>query len=206
MVEVQRGDLVGQYIGSTEDKTAAKIKEATGGVLFVDEAYRLTPRSETVDYGRIAINQLMAAMEKGDPVMIFAGYPKEMSEFVKANPGLNSRIKYKFDFNDYSVPELGEILNNSVNESGYVYKGSNLVSILEKETTAEIRSQQNGRLVKNILAEAIINLSNRLSFEETGEDLVTLDDEDFIQACNLFCRPVNLINLTTEEQNENGKK
>ena len=61
VVEVQRGDLVGQFLGSTEDKTANKINEAKGGVLFVDEAYRLTPRSSNVDYGRIAINQLMAA-------------------------------------------------------------------------------------------------------------------------------------------------
>lgn len=81
VIEVQRGDLVGQYLGSTEEKTSAKIKEAKGGVLFVDEAYRLTPRSTSEDYGRIAINQLMAVMEKGDPVMIFAGYPAEMKEF-----------------------------------------------------------------------------------------------------------------------------
>mgnify|MGYP002260306694 FL=1 len=82
VVEVQRGDLVGQFLGSTEEKTVNKINEAKGGVLFVDEAYRLTPRSSNVDYGRIAINQLMAAMEKGDPVMFFAGYPNEMKEFL----------------------------------------------------------------------------------------------------------------------------
>ena len=51
VVEVQRGDLVGQFLGSTEDKTANKINEAKGEVLFVDEAYRLTPRSSNVDYG-----------------------------------------------------------------------------------------------------------------------------------------------------------
>ncbi|XP_068739351.1 uncharacterized protein [Montipora capricornis] len=71
VIEVQTGDLVGQYLGSTEEKTSATIKEAKGGVVFVDEAYRLTPRSTSVDYGRIAINQLMAVMEKGDQVMIF---------------------------------------------------------------------------------------------------------------------------------------
>ena len=114
MVEVQRGDLVEQYISSTEEKTAGKISEAKEGVLFVDEAYRLTPRTEAVDYGRIAINQLMAAMEKGDPLMIFAGYPKEIGEFLKAYPGPSSRVKYKFAFTDYSVPELGEILHNSL--------------------------------------------------------------------------------------------
>ena len=92
VVEVQRGDLVGQFLGSTEDKTA-KINEAKGRVLFVDEAYSQMSRSSNVDYGRIPINQLMAAMEKGDPVMIFAGYPNEMKKFLKSNPGLDSPIK-----------------------------------------------------------------------------------------------------------------
>jgi hypothetical protein len=69
---------VGQYVGLTEEKTKNKICEAKCGVLFIDEAYRLTPRRDNVDYGRIAINQLMASMEKGDPVMTFAGYPKDM--------------------------------------------------------------------------------------------------------------------------------
>ena len=202
MVEVQRGDLVEQYISSTEEKTAGKISEAKGGVLFVHEASRLTPRTEAVDYVCIAINRLMAAMEKGDPTMIFAGYPKEIGEFLKANPGLNSRVKYKFAFTDYSVPELGEILYNSLKESGFFYKGSNLFSILEAETTQQIHSQQNGRLIKNISAEAIINQSNRLPFKDSGEALVTLKDEDFVQACRLFCKP----NLTCENQNRNGER
>ena len=77
VVEVQRVDLVGQYLGATEQKTNAKIREAKGGVLFMDKAYRLMPQSEKVDYGRVAINQFMSTMESGDPVMIFAGYPKE---------------------------------------------------------------------------------------------------------------------------------
>ena len=92
MVEVQRGDLVGQFLGSTEQKTANKIEEAKRGILFVHEAHRLTPRSSGIDYGRIAINQLMAAMEKGDLVMIFAGYPAEMKDFLNSNPELKSRI------------------------------------------------------------------------------------------------------------------
>ncbi|XP_029183504.2 uncharacterized protein LOC114951485 [Acropora millepora] len=188
VVEVQRGDLVGQFLGSTEDKTANKINEAKGGVLFVDEAYRLTPRSSNVDYGRVAINQLMAAMEKGDPVMIFAGYPNEMKEFLKSNPGLDSRIKYKFTFPDYSVQELATILDNGIRDSGYRYSGqTSLAEIIESETTAAIRSQQNGRLAKNIVSEAIINLSSRLSFADDGVKLVTLQAEDFIQACRVFC-------------------
>jgi len=87
VIEVQRGDLVGKYLGSTEKKTPGKVKEAEGGVLFVDKAYRFTPRSTGVDYGRTAINQLIAVIEKGDPVMIFASYPAEMKEFCRAHPG-----------------------------------------------------------------------------------------------------------------------
>lgn len=116
VVKVQRRDLVGQFLGSTEEKTANKIEEAKGGVLFVDEAYRLTPRSSGTDNGRIAINQLMAAMEKGDPVMIFPGYPVEMKEFLKSNPGLKPRIKYKFNFPNYSVSELATILENGITD------------------------------------------------------------------------------------------
>lgn len=188
VIEVQRGDLVGQYLGSTEEKNPAKIKEAKGGVLFVDEAYRLTPRSTGVDYGRIAINQLMAVMEKGDPVMIFAGYPAEMKEFLSVNPGLSSIIKYKLTFPNYSVEEMATILENGIRESGYRYEGENsLADILEKETTKEVRNQQNGRLAKNILGEAIINLSSRLSFEDDGARLVTLGDEDVIHGCRAFC-------------------
>lgn len=94
VIEVQRGDLVGKYLASTEENTPGKVKEAKGGVLFVDEAYRFTPRSTGVDYGRTAINQLMAVMEKkDDQVMIFTGYPAEMKEFLGANPGFRFKNK-----------------------------------------------------------------------------------------------------------------
>ncbi|CAH3162434.1 unnamed protein product [Porites lobata] len=164
VVEVQRGDLAGQFLGSTEQKTANKIEEAKRGILFVHEAHRLTPRSSGMDYGRIAINQLMVAMEKGDLVMIFAGYPAEMKDFLNSNPELKSRIKYKFNFPDYSISELATILENGTGDSGFRFGGeTSLVEILQQETTVHIRSKQNGRLAKNIVAEAVINLSNRLS-------------------------------------------
>ena len=150
MVEVQEGDLTGQFLGSTEEKTANKIEEAKGGVVFVDKAYPLTPRSSGTDYGRIAINQLMAAMQKGDAVMIFAGYPAKMTDFLNSNPGLKSRIKYKFNFPDYSVSELATIFENGIADSGFRLGGkTSLVEILEQETTVQIRSEQNGRLAKN---------------------------------------------------------
>ena len=104
------------------NKDPEKINEAKGGVLFVDEAYRLTPpRSDSIDYGRVPINQLMAAMEQGDPVMIFAGYVSELTKFFNSNLGLKSRIKYKFTFPDYSVAELEQILIKEIEGSSQHY-------------------------------------------------------------------------------------
>jgi len=106
--------------------------------------------------------------------MIFAGYPAEMKEFLKSNPRLKSRIEYKFNFPDYSVGKLATILENGITDSGFCFGGeTSLVEILEQETTVQIRSEQNGRLAKNIVAEAVINLSNRLSFTDDGVKLVT---------------------------------
>ena len=109
IIEVQRSDLVGQYLGSSTEKKCAKIDEARGGVLFVDEAYRLIPSAGGKDFCREAIEELMAVMEDGDTVMIFAGYEKEMDKFLDVNPGLRSRIYRKFIFPDYSTDELQQI-------------------------------------------------------------------------------------------------
>ena len=185
VTEVQRGDLVGQYLGATEGKCADVLKAARGGVLFIDEAYRLTPRSES-DYGRIAINQLMSAMEKGDPVMIFAGYKNEMSSFVKVNPGLKSRIRYYFDFPDYSLEELEQIMLNKISDSGYRYEGKKIAQILGDYTSQEIRQEQNARLITNLLSEAVVNLSSRLSLTSEGPGLVTITDQDIQNACEML--------------------
>ena len=82
-MEVQRSDLTGQYFGSTTDKKKEKILEARGGVLFIDEAYRLIPSAGGKDFGCEAIEELMAVMEDGDPVMIFAGYADKMEKSLR---------------------------------------------------------------------------------------------------------------------------
>lgn len=92
-MELQRSDLVGQYLRSTTEKTRANTNEAWGGVLFVDEAYHLIPSE---DFGQAAIEELMAVMEDGYPIMIFAGYDKKMDKVLDVNPGLRSRIYRKF--------------------------------------------------------------------------------------------------------------
>ena len=107
LVEVERKDLIGKYIGQTAPKTAEVISKAMGGVLFIDEAYSLANPSGN-DFGKEAIATLIKAMEdhSDEFVVIFAGYRREMEEFVSMNPGIASRIGYKFDFKDYSSQEL----------------------------------------------------------------------------------------------------
>ena len=105
-MEVQRPDL----IISTE-KTKQKIVEAPGEVLFIDEAYRLIPTTGGKDFGREAIEELMAVMEDGNPVII-ARYKDKMEKFLNVNPGLRSRIYRKFTFLDYSTDELGEMFSS----------------------------------------------------------------------------------------------
>lgn len=138
-MEVQRSDLVGQYLGSTTEKTKAKILEARGGVLFVDEAYRLIPTAGK-DFGREAIEELMAVMEEDDPVVIFAGYEKLMEKFLNVNPGLRSRIYRKFVFPDYTAEELGEIFNLKAKEKGFVIGELDVPGILSKSAEDDERT------------------------------------------------------------------
>ncbi|MDI9458646.1 MAG: AAA family ATPase, partial [Bacillota bacterium] len=106
-VEVERADLVAQYIGQTAQKTRDVIKQAQGGLLFIDEAYSLARGGEK-DFGKEAVDTLVKGMEdyKNDFILILAGYTAPMEEFMRLNPGLRSRFPLQIHFPDYSVQEL----------------------------------------------------------------------------------------------------
>ncbi|MGC4387324.1 AAA family ATPase, partial [Streptococcus suis] len=110
-IEVGRSDLVGSYIGHTAIKTREVLESALGGVLFIDEAYTLSKGGDSRDFGREAIDEILKFMEdhRSDIVIIFAGYTKEMGEFLRMNSGLQSRIPNTFDFEDYSPEEIVQI-------------------------------------------------------------------------------------------------
>jgi stage V sporulation protein K len=109
VVEAERADLVGEYVGHTAQKTREQIRKALGGILFIDEAYSLTRGGER-DFGREAIDTLVKAMEdhRGRLVVIVAGYPREMEWFLEQNPGLRSRFALHLHFPYYTVEELEE--------------------------------------------------------------------------------------------------
>uniref|UniRef100_A0A7S3ABB2 SAM domain-containing protein n=1 Tax=Haptolina ericina TaxID=156174 RepID=A0A7S3ABB2_9EUKA len=194
VVEVQKGDLVAGYVNQTSIKTAKKIKEARGGILFVDEAYQLTQALQRgqSDFSGEAIDEMMKVMNDSGrkaTTFVFAGYKKEMDEFVQYNAGLESRIKYRFHFDDYSVKELVTIVNIKLKSKGYKMTpdaSNNLHAIIEKGTNQELRSKYNGRLTDNLLQWASDEMNTRLSSNAKGEELITLDRADFEAAIKRF--------------------
>jgi SpoVK/Ycf46/Vps4 family AAA+-type ATPase len=110
-IEVSRADLVAGYVGQTAIKTMDRIREALDGVLFIDEAYSLIGTSKN-DYGSEALSTLVKAMEDNRKrlVVIVAGYPHEMEEFLSSNPGLRSRFNPPILFPDFQIDDLLEII------------------------------------------------------------------------------------------------
>jgi len=156
-IECQRDDLVGDHLGATEKLTAAKIEEARGGVLFVDEAYRL--RSDI--FGVEAINGLMKAMTVKGTVMILAGYPKLMDEFVTANPGLKRRITYELEFKDYEPDDLAKILKLQIEKRGFEVDVplEKMSELIRQSTNDRQRTMLNGGIGEHISRHAIFNLN-----------------------------------------------
>jgi len=194
VVEVQKGDLVAGYVNQTSIKTAKKIKEARGGILFVDEAYQLTQALQRgqSDFSGEAIDEMMKVMNdtgRKATTFVFAGYKKEMDEFVQYNAGLESRIKYRFHFDDYTVPELVTIINIKMKSKGYKMEPAaqqSIEQIIKDGTSQELRSKYNGRLTDNLLQWASDEMNTRLSLDASGDQLITLSRSDFANAIKRF--------------------
>ncbi len=121
LVEASRVDLVGQYIGQTAPKVRKLFNQASGGVLFIDEAYSLIPQDSHRDFGVEAVSTLLKLMEdrRDEVVVIVAGYPVEMERFMASNPGLASRFPKTLTFSDYEDDELVEIFRVIARQHGF---------------------------------------------------------------------------------------
>ena len=175
--EVDRVDLVGEYIGQTAPKVKEAIEKARGGVLFIDEAYALArSNDDSKDFGREVIEILVKEMSngQGDLAVIVAGYPKEMKHFLDSNPGLKSRFKIYFEFKDYLPQELSLIADYACKEKG-VKVTSNAkkridLGILEAYRKRD-RSFGNARFVYDLIEKSKINLGLRVMSNENPRSL-----------------------------------
>jgi SpoVK/Ycf46/Vps4 family AAA+-type ATPase len=159
LIEVDRSELVAGYLGQTATKTAEVVASAVGGVLFIDEAYSLTAGELGADqYGREAVDTLVKEMEdrRDDLVVIVAGYPEPMEDFIAANPGLASRFRTTIAFDDYTDDELSDILTGLAEGADYELAPGALDQFkVMLASTPRNRSFGNGRYARNMLEAAI---------------------------------------------------
>src|SRR5690625_3476588 len=180
-IVASRSDLVAGYVGQTAIKTKNKIREALGGVLFIDEAYSLN-RGEN-DFGKEAIDTIVDEMTKHNEnlVVILAGYKQEMMQYINANPGLESRFKKYFEFVDYRADELLEIVHYQLDHYNYQITKQAidyLTDAFEKESITG-----NARFVVNLVDEAIQFQALRIADEELEDDqFILLNKDDFKNA------------------------
>lgn len=184
LVEVGRSDLVGRYVGWTAQIVKNCFLRAEGGVLFIDEAYSLVD-DRNGSYGDEAINTIVQEMEnhRDNVVVIFAGYPDKMKEFLDKNPGLRSRIAFHVPFADYSDDELCEIATYQAGKKGLTLSEDaceKLREVWAVERTAP--DFGNGRAVRNVLEKARMAQAERLlamDYDSVGpEDVTTIRGED----------------------------
>lgn len=175
--EVDRADLVAEYIGQTAPKVKEAIDKARGGILFIDEAYSLYRSGEdTKDFGREVIEILIKEMSDGpgDIAVFVAGYPKEMEIFLESNPGLKSRFNHYFDFPDYTPQELLQIAELAIKEDKLLINQPAkefLYKRLVESYRTRSKSFGNARLVKSLIHESKMVLGLRIMKSENARDL-----------------------------------
>lgn len=186
LVECGRAELVGRYVGWTAKAVREKFKRAEGGILFIDEAYALVDNSRS--FGDEAINTIVQEMEnrRNSVIVIFAGYPDKMREFLDRNEGLRSRIAFHLDFPDYNENELIRIMELMLKERGLRADAGARGKCLDIFASAcEQKDYGNGRFVRNLIEQAMLRQAKRLmsgrrhsEIPKSSLEKLTADDFD----------------------------
>jgi hypothetical protein len=185
LVETDRSGLVSGYVGQTALKVMEVADRATGGVLLIDEAYALARGGEN-DFGREAIDTLVKVIEdrRDELVVIAAGYPDEMADFIAANPGLASRFPKTIFFPDYDADELWAIFASIGEDAGY-HPDAEAEAAVRAWFASVPRDKGfgNGRLARNLFEDAVARQAGRILAltEPTDEQLATLTAADIAE-------------------------
>ena len=193
VVEAQRADLVGEYLGATAIKTNELVDRALGGVLFIDEAYSLVNDSEGQGdrFGHEAVQALLKRAEddRTELIIILAGYEKQMETFLASNPGLNSRFGLRVKFPSYTPAELMALAELYLEQRGEILDPDArpaLWRMMEDIGRRRLADELgNGRFVRSLLEKAGRARDVRVmdgGAEPTPAELVTLEEADLNQA------------------------
>ena len=180
LIEVSSKDLVAEYVGQTAPKTMSVIEKSLNGVLFIDEAYSLAVKGDN-SYNAECIATLIQAMEnyRDKLVVIFAGYTKEMQDFLNSNSGIVSRIGYTLEFEDYTTEELMKIFSNLMTKSGFKVKEDAMEYLKEIiEDNRNVKNFGNARFIRNIYEKTIIKHASNTKNKKRKDILKTITKED----------------------------
>lgn len=185
LVETDRSGLVAGYVGQTALKVKETVERALGGVLFIDEAYALTPEHAGNDFGAEAVDTLVKLMEdhRDDLVIIVAGYTDEMQRFLKANTGLYSRFNKFITFADYTKEELLAILESMAAENGFCLTEGAKAKVEQMLAGLDATAQRefgNARGIRNLFERLVSNQANRIITynAQSIKDITVITEED----------------------------
>ena len=206
VIEVDRSDLVGEYLGETPQKTMDVIDSAMGGVLFIDEAYSLAPKDVKFDYGHEAVAALIKAMEdrRGKFCVILAGYKNQMLDMISTNPGFKSRIQFQLDFPNYSREEMRSIASLMLTSKKYTANDAAIQKMLD---ITDVKRREpnfaNAREIRNII-DGVIMCQNLRTLGTENTEIGITDVNKYIEDNNINLPLGSVSNkiLTAEEELE----
>ena len=181
LVEVSAKDLIAEYVGQTAGKTYNVLKSAFGGVLFIDEAYSIVDTGSNSSFASDCMTTILRVLEdqRDNLIVIFAGYEKQMEDFIKFNPGLRSRIGYTIKFDDYTNQELLDIFKQLVEKNNLkiTEEALNKVEHIIEESR-KVEGFGNARYVNQIYQDILIEHSRNIENVDDNENLMTIQAED----------------------------